>query len=63
MDTLQVVWARYTGAFLLALLILQSGHAAGLLRTKRPVLQIGRSALLLGSTVLQFPRVPLSAAR
>ena len=54
MDTLQVVWARYTGAFLLALADLQSVSPARLMRTKRPVLQLGRSVLLLGSTMLNF---------
>jgi drug/metabolite transporter (DMT)-like permease len=54
MDTLQVVWARYTGAFILALLVSNPINRPGLMLTRRPWLQIGRSALLFGSTVLNF---------
>lgn len=54
MDTLQVVWARYTGAFVLTLLIFNPVSRPGLMRSKRPVLQIVRSALLLGSTLTNF---------
>lgn len=54
MDTLQVVWARYTGAFVLALFIFNPVSRPGLLRTKRPVLQLVRSAMLLGSTIMNF---------
>jgi drug/metabolite transporter (DMT)-like permease len=54
MDTLQVVWARYTGAFVLTLLFFNPLSRPGLMRTSRPWLQIGRSALLAGSTVLNF---------
>ena len=51
---MQVVWARYTFGFLLALLWSNPFNRPGMLRTARPPLQIGRSALLLGSTVLNF---------
>lgn len=54
MDTLQVVWARYTGAFILAVIISNPITRPGLMRTGRPVLQVGRSMLLLGSTLLNF---------
>jgi drug/metabolite transporter (DMT)-like permease len=54
MDTLQVVWARYTGAFILTLFIFNPVSRPGLMRTKRPVLQLVRSAMLLGSTVTNF---------
>lgn len=54
MDTLQVVWARYASAFVLALIISNPVSHPGLLRTSRPVLQIVRSALLLGSTLFNF---------
>jgi drug/metabolite transporter (DMT)-like permease len=54
MDTLQVVWARYTGAFVLALLIFNPVSRPGLMRTKRPILQLLRSAMLLGSTIANF---------
>ncbi|HEY1542339.1 MAG TPA: DMT family transporter [Xanthobacteraceae bacterium] len=53
-DVLEVVWARYTFGFLLALLWSNPINRPGMLRTSRPVLQVGRSALLLGSTVLNF---------
>jgi drug/metabolite transporter (DMT)-like permease len=54
MDTLQVVWARYTGAFVLTLLIFNPVSRPGLMRTKRPILQLLRSAMLLGSTITNF---------
>jgi drug/metabolite transporter (DMT)-like permease len=53
-DVLEVVWARYTFGFLLALLWFNPINQPGILRTTRPLLQVGRSALLLGSTVLNF---------
>jgi len=54
MDTMQVVWARYTGAFVLALFIFNPVSRPGLMRTKRPALQIARSAMLLCSTITNF---------
>jgi drug/metabolite transporter (DMT)-like permease len=54
MDTLQVVWARYTGAFILTLFIFNPVSRPGMMRTSRPVLQLVRSALLLGSTITNF---------
>jgi drug/metabolite transporter (DMT)-like permease len=54
MHPLQVVWVRYTGAFLLAFLFLNPLTSPGMLVTRRPWLQIGRSALLLLSTALNF---------
>jgi drug/metabolite transporter (DMT)-like permease len=53
-DVLEVVWARYTFGFLLALLWSNPLNRPGMLRSARPLLQVGRSALLLGSTVLNF---------
>ncbi len=53
-DILQIVWARYTFAFLLALVIFNPLSHPGLLRTGRPVLQVTRATILLGSTVLNF---------
>jgi drug/metabolite transporter (DMT)-like permease len=50
---MQVVWARYTFAFLLTLFISNPLSRPGLLRTGRPS-QIGRATLLLGSTMLNF---------
>ena len=54
MDTLQVVWARYTGAFVLALLFTGPSAWRAIHVTSRPGLQLGRSALLLVSTILNF---------
>ncbi|MBS0535035.1 MAG: DMT family transporter [Proteobacteria bacterium] len=54
MHPLQVVWVRYTGAFLLALLFMNPVTKPGMLVTRRPWLQIGRAALLFGSTALNF---------
>lgn len=54
MDALEVVWARYTSAFLLAFLISNPFTRPGLLSTCRPWLQVSRSALLLGSTALNL---------
>jgi drug/metabolite transporter (DMT)-like permease len=54
MDVLEVVWARYTFGFLLALVWSNPINRPGLMRTKRPGLQISRSTLLLGSTMLNF---------
>lgn len=54
MDTLQVVWARYTGGFILALLVSNPLSRPGLMRTGRPGLQILRAAMMLGSTVMNF---------
>jgi drug/metabolite transporter (DMT)-like permease len=54
MDVLQVVWARYTGGFLLTLLISNPVSRPGLLRTRRPILQVIRALLLVGSTLSNF---------
>jgi drug/metabolite transporter (DMT)-like permease len=54
MDTLQVVWARYTGALLVALAISNPFTRPALMRTSRPGLQVGRSVLLLFSTLFNF---------
>lgn len=54
MDTLQVVWGRYTGHFVLSILFINPWTTPGLLKTKRLGLQIVRSALLLLSTVCNF---------
>jgi drug/metabolite transporter (DMT)-like permease len=54
MATLQVVWARYTGALLWPFIVSNPWTHPGLLRTTRPGLQIGRSFLLLGSTMCNF---------
>jgi drug/metabolite transporter (DMT)-like permease len=58
MDPLQVVWSRYTGAFVLALFFLNPITKPGMMVTRRPWLQVGRSGLLLGSTALNFLAFP-----
>jgi len=52
MDPLQIVWARYFGAFVLAFIFLNPLTRPKMMRTTRPFLQVGRSTLLLGSTAL-----------
>ena len=54
MTTLQVVWARYTGAFLFAFAVSNPLTRPGVISTSRPVLQLGRSTLLLASTWFNF---------
>jgi len=54
MDPLQIVWARYFGAFVLAFIFLNPITKPRMMATTRPLLQIGRSTLLLGSTALNF---------
>ena len=54
MATLEVVWARYASAFLLALIVSNPVSRPELMVTSRPGLQIVRSALLLVSTMLGF---------
>ena len=51
---MQVVWARYFFAFVLTLVFANPVNRPGLMRTNRPFFQIGRSALLLLSTVLNL---------
>ncbi len=54
MDTLQVVWARYTGAFLFPFIVSNPWTRPGLMFTARPVLQLFRSLLLLACTICNF---------
>jgi drug/metabolite transporter (DMT)-like permease len=54
MTTLQVVWARYTGAFVVALVVSNPFTRPELMRTRRPYVQVGRSTLLLASTCFNF---------
>src|SRR5215211_7641739 len=52
MDIIQVVWARYAFAFVFSLCISNPFSRPALMRTSRPWLQVGRSALLVLSTAL-----------
>jgi drug/metabolite transporter (DMT)-like permease len=54
MATLQVVWARYTGAFVFAFIVANPWRCPGVMRTGRPLMQSGRSVLLLASTLCNF---------
>jgi drug/metabolite transporter (DMT)-like permease len=54
MSTLEVVWARYTGAFLFPFIVSNPWTRPGLIHTPRPFLQVGRSMLLLASTMTNF---------
>ena len=54
MHTVQVVWARYMAAFVLAVAMSKPITRPSIMRTTRPWLQLGRSTLLLVSTVLNF---------
>ena len=54
MTTTEVVWARYFFAFALTMVFSNPLRHPGLMRTSRPFIQIGRSALLLLSTVLNL---------
>jgi drug/metabolite transporter (DMT)-like permease len=54
MDAVQVVWARYMSAFVLAVVLLNPVKNPLVMRTTRPWLQLGRSTLLLLSTLLNF---------
>jgi len=56
-NTLEVVWARYAGAFLLPFIVSNPWTRPGLMRTTRLGLQVFRSALLLASTVGNFTAV------
>jgi drug/metabolite transporter (DMT)-like permease len=54
MAALQIVWARYTSAFLLTLVVSNPVTKPGLLRTGNLPLQLTRSLLLVSSTALNF---------
>jgi drug/metabolite transporter (DMT)-like permease len=53
-DIVQIVWARYTFAMLLALVFANPVSRPGMLRTGRPVLQAVRAVILLACTMLNF---------
>jgi len=51
---LEVTWVRYTLSVVFVSLVLNPWTVPGLLRTKKPLLQMIRSLLLFGSTLLNF---------
>jgi drug/metabolite transporter (DMT)-like permease len=53
-DPLMTTWARYMGSVLVVSALLNPWTVPGLVRTRRPWLQIGRSLLVLVSTILNF---------
>ncbi|WP_332118244.1 DMT family transporter [Azorhizobium caulinodans] len=53
-NVFMVVWARYVVHFVIALVVFNPWTVPGLLSTRRPVLQVTRSALLFGCTILNF---------
>jgi drug/metabolite transporter (DMT)-like permease len=52
MEPLQVVWARYTSAFVLAFAVSNPLTQPGMLVTRRPWLQLTRSVCMVGGTFL-----------
>jgi drug/metabolite transporter (DMT)-like permease len=54
MPILQVVWARYASHFVIGFLFINPWTVKGLFETRRPWLQLGRSALLFLSTAINF---------
>jgi drug/metabolite transporter (DMT)-like permease len=61
----EIVWARFTGHLLVMLLIFLPRYGRRLFATRRPLLQIGRSLLMLSSNVcfvIGIARVPLATA-
>ena len=61
----EIVWARFTGHLIVMLVIFLPRYGRRLIATRRPLVQIGRSALMLGSNmvfVFAIGRVPLATA-
>jgi drug/metabolite transporter (DMT)-like permease len=61
----QIVWARFTGHLVIMLIVFLPHYGRRLLATRRPMVQIGRSLLMLGSNALfvaAIARVPLATA-
>ena len=54
LPAIQVVFARYAGAFLFSLIVFLPQAGAGGFSSHRPLLQLARSLCLLGSTLLNF---------
>jgi drug/metabolite transporter (DMT)-like permease len=61
----QITWARFTGHLIVMLIVFLPRYRWTLLRTRRPVVQMGRSILMLLSNllfVMAIGRVPLATA-
>ena len=61
----QITWARFTGHLIVMLVVFLPQHRWGLLRSRRPAVQIGRSVLMLASNlifVMAIGSVPLATA-
>jgi drug/metabolite transporter (DMT)-like permease len=61
----EIVWARFTGHLVVMLIIFLPQYGRQLIATRRPLVQLGRSALMLASNsvfVLAIGRVPLATA-
>ena len=54
LPALEIVWARYLAAAIVGVIAVRPFSHPGVLRSKRPVLQIVRSVLLLASTTTNF---------
>ena len=54
LPTPQIVWARYCANVLMVLAVLNPWTKPGVTRTSKPMLQVVRSCLLFGSTLLNF---------
>jgi drug/metabolite transporter (DMT)-like permease len=54
MPTMEVVWARFLGAFIFSLAISQVVVRPQVVRTRRPVLQIVRATLLLAANIFNL---------
>jgi len=62
---IEIVWARFTGHLIVMLVIFLPRYGRRLIATRRPLVQIGRSALMLGSNmvfVFAIGQVPLATA-
>jgi len=61
----EIVWARFTGHLVVMLVVFLPQYGRRLIATRRPLVQLGRSALMLASNsvfVLAIGKVPLATA-
>ena len=61
----EIVWARFTGHLVVMLTVFLPQYGRSLIATRRPLVQLGRSALMLASNsvfVLAIGKVPLATA-